>query len=155
MPYLPCYYPLHITYFLHMLNTNHKCTQPCYFPLLLKPAAQKKMDWNSSTRSSRRAIAPVWLPVELWCLFTAMLPRVFNLVFCKTLFGNKYIILRHWLFCIHFLYGMCANLIPGHTHYEYLVLSWKPGVIEWYQSCVDRRNASLVRRIIFWRLFYN
>jgi hypothetical protein len=30
---------------LHLLSTNHKCTQTCYFPLLLKPAAQKeKMD---------------------------------------------------------------------------------------------------------------
>jgi hypothetical protein len=23
--------PLHIIYFLHLLSTNHKCTQPCYF----------------------------------------------------------------------------------------------------------------------------
>jgi hypothetical protein len=33
--------PLHIIYFLHLLSTNHKCTHPCYFPLSLKPAAQK------------------------------------------------------------------------------------------------------------------
>jgi hypothetical protein len=31
MPYLPCYYPLYIIYFLHLLSINHKCTQPCYF----------------------------------------------------------------------------------------------------------------------------
>jgi hypothetical protein len=37
--------PYIIISFLHLLNANHKCTQPCYFPLLLKPAAQKeKMD---------------------------------------------------------------------------------------------------------------
>jgi hypothetical protein len=48
---------------------NHKCTHPCYFPLLLKPAAQKEMmDWNSSTRSSRLRIAPVAIPVVLWSL---------------------------------------------------------------------------------------
>jgi hypothetical protein len=42
---LPCYYTLHIVLFLHLLSTNHKYTQPYYFPLLLKPAAQKmKMD---------------------------------------------------------------------------------------------------------------
>jgi hypothetical protein len=41
IPYLPCYYPLHIIYFLQLLNTNHKCTQPCYFPLSLKPTAQQ------------------------------------------------------------------------------------------------------------------
>jgi hypothetical protein len=69
MPYLPCYDPLHIIYFSHLLSTNHMCTQPCYFPLLLKPAAQKeKMDWNSSMMSSRLHVTPVAVPVELWSL---------------------------------------------------------------------------------------
>jgi hypothetical protein len=58
-----------IILFLHLLSTNHKCTQPCYFFLLLKPATQKeKMDWNSSTRSSRLRVTPVAVPVELWSL---------------------------------------------------------------------------------------
>jgi hypothetical protein len=62
---LPCI----IILLLHLLSTNHKCTQPCYFPLPLKPAAQKeKMDWNSSMRSSRLCVAPVAVPVELWSL---------------------------------------------------------------------------------------
>jgi hypothetical protein len=62
---LPCI----IILFLHLLNTNHKCTQPCYFPLLLKPAAQKEMmDWNYSMRSSRLHVAPVAIPVELWSI---------------------------------------------------------------------------------------
>jgi hypothetical protein len=60
---------LHIIYFLHLLSTNHKCTQPCYFPLLLKHTAQKeKMDWNSSTRSSRLCVAPVAVFMVLWSL---------------------------------------------------------------------------------------
>jgi hypothetical protein len=60
---------LHIIYFLHLLSTNHKCTQPCYFPLLLKSAAQnEKMDWNSSLRSSRLRVARVAVPVVLWIL---------------------------------------------------------------------------------------
>jgi hypothetical protein len=51
---------------LHLLSTNHKCTQPCYFPLLLKPAAQKeKMDWNSLMMSSWLRVTPVTVPVEL------------------------------------------------------------------------------------------
>jgi hypothetical protein len=59
---LPCI----IILFLHLLSTDHKCTQPCYFPLLLKSAAQKeKMDWNSSMKSSRLRVAPVVVPVEL------------------------------------------------------------------------------------------
>jgi hypothetical protein len=62
---LPCI----IILFLHLLSTNHKCTQPCYFPLLLKPTAQKeRMEWNSSTRSSRLRVAPVVVPVVLWSL---------------------------------------------------------------------------------------
>jgi hypothetical protein len=52
-----------IILFLHLLSTNHKCTQPCYFPLLLKPSAQKeKIDSNSSSRSSRLHVALIAIP---------------------------------------------------------------------------------------------
>jgi hypothetical protein len=62
---LPCI----IILFLHLMSTNHKYTQHCYFPLLLKPAAQKeRMDWNSSTRSFMLRVAPVVVPVVLWGL---------------------------------------------------------------------------------------
>jgi hypothetical protein len=62
---LPCI----ITLFLHLLSTNHKYTQPCYFPLLLKPATQKeRIDWNSSMRSSRLRVASVVIPMVLWSL---------------------------------------------------------------------------------------
>jgi hypothetical protein len=61
--------PCTIILFLHLLSTNHKCSQPYYFPPLLKPAAQKeKVDWNSSTKSCRLCVAPVTIPVELWSL---------------------------------------------------------------------------------------
>jgi hypothetical protein len=50
---------------------------------------------------------------------------------------------------------MSVNLNPRHTYYEYSVWVLKLGVTEWYQSRVNRRNTSLVRRVIFWRLFYN
>jgi hypothetical protein len=57
--------PCNIILFLHLLSTNHKCIQPCYFSLLFKSAAQKeKMDWNSSTKSSRLRVAPVAIPME-------------------------------------------------------------------------------------------
>jgi hypothetical protein len=57
-----------IILFLHLLSTNYKCTQTCYFPLLLKPVAQKEMNWNSSMGSSRLRVALVAVPVELWSL---------------------------------------------------------------------------------------
>jgi hypothetical protein len=49
---LPCI----IILFLHLLSTNHKCTQ------------KEKMRWNSSTRSSRLHVAPIVIPVELQSL---------------------------------------------------------------------------------------
>jgi hypothetical protein len=62
---LPCI----IILFLHLLSTNHKCTQHCYFSLLLKHTAQKeKMDWNSLIKSSKLRVVPVVIPVELWSL---------------------------------------------------------------------------------------
>jgi hypothetical protein len=77
-----------ISYFSHhLLSTNHKCAQPCYFPMLLKPAAQKlNKIWDSSLRSSRLAITPGRLPVELWSHSAAISSRVFDLVLYKTLF---------------------------------------------------------------------
>jgi hypothetical protein len=61
---LPCI----IILFLHLLDTNHKCTQPYYFPLLLKSVTQKeRMNWNSST-SSRLHVTPVVVHVVLWSL---------------------------------------------------------------------------------------
>jgi hypothetical protein len=38
---LPCI----IILLLHLLSTNHKCTQPCYFPLLLKPTTQTRLSF--------------------------------------------------------------------------------------------------------------
>jgi hypothetical protein len=62
---LPCI----IILFLHLLSTNHKCTQPYYFSLLLKPATQNvKMDWNSLMRSFRLRVSLVAVLVELWSL---------------------------------------------------------------------------------------
>jgi hypothetical protein len=59
---LPCI----IILFLHLLSSNHKCTQLCYFPLLLKPTAQKeRMGWNFLMRSSRLRVAPVVIPMVL------------------------------------------------------------------------------------------
>jgi hypothetical protein len=61
--------PRIIILFLRLQSTNHKCTQPYYFPLLLKPTAQKdKMDWNSTMMSSRLRVASIAIPVELWSL---------------------------------------------------------------------------------------
>jgi hypothetical protein len=77
---LPLYLIIIITFiilFLHLLSTNHKCIQPCYFPLLYKHVAQKvKLDMkNSSTRSSRFAL-PHLLSCGLWSLLLFYFVRV-------------------------------------------------------------------------------
>jgi hypothetical protein len=64
----PYYYGLHIIIFPHLLSTNYKCTQSCYFPLPLKPAAQKLVMDNSSMRSSRLWVTPIAVPIVLWSL---------------------------------------------------------------------------------------
>jgi hypothetical protein len=66
---------LHIIVFLYLLSTNHKCTQPCYFSLLYKPAAQKMDMKNSLTRSSRLAL-PRLLSCGLWSLSLFCFARV-------------------------------------------------------------------------------
>jgi hypothetical protein len=85
--------PFHIIYLLYLLSTNHKCTQHCYFPLLLKLAAQKeKMDYNSSTRSFRLHVVPVAVPMVLWSL-----P-----LFC--FIKSRLCLLRHYLCNTYTLY---------------------------------------------------
>jgi hypothetical protein len=96
---LPCI----VILFLHLLSTNHKYTQPCYFPLVLKPATQKeRMDWNSSMRSSRLCVAPVVIPVVLWSLHCSVPLRVIK-VFRDTIYVIIIILYsRHLVICEHF-----------------------------------------------------
>jgi hypothetical protein len=115
---------LHIILFLHLLSTNHKCTQPCYFPLLLKLAAQKeKMDWNSSIRSSRLCVAPVAIPVELWSLLLFHFCLRVIIVFRDTIYVIIILYSWHLVICEHFWSVCVEQLILGHTYDEYLVLA--------------------------------
>jgi hypothetical protein len=84
IPHLPWYYPcisfISCTFWVPTISVLILAI----FPLPHKPATQKMMrNWSTSVWSCSRAITPGRFPVELWCLSTAMLPRVFNLVFCK------------------------------------------------------------------------
>jgi hypothetical protein len=69
--------PCIIILFLYLLSTNYKCTQPCYFSLLYKPAAQKVMMGmkNSSMRSSSLALLRL-LFCGLWSLSLLCFVRV-------------------------------------------------------------------------------
>jgi hypothetical protein len=79
-----------IILFLHLLSTNHKCTQPCYFLALYKTVAQTvKMDWNSSMRSSRLCVVPVAIYV-VFLKSSAALFRMSHLSLYRHYLCNKY-----------------------------------------------------------------
>jgi hypothetical protein len=62
---LPCI----IILFLHLLSTNHKCAQPCYFhPVTQTSCSEGEDGLESLTMSSRLRVAPIIIPVELWSL---------------------------------------------------------------------------------------
>jgi hypothetical protein len=105
--------PLHIIYLLHLLSTNHKCTQPCYFPLLLKLAVSKeKMEWNSSMRSSRLRVAPVAIPVVLWSLPCYVSLRVV-LVFKDIIYVIMILYIHDIWLSVSTFSCMCGTIDPG------------------------------------------
>jgi hypothetical protein len=69
LQFYPCYYLALSFYSCTCWVPTISVLNHAIFPLLLKPAAQKeRMDWNSSTRSSRLRVALVVIPVVLWRL---------------------------------------------------------------------------------------
>jgi hypothetical protein len=126
----PSYYGLHIIIFLHLLSTNHKCTQPCYFPLLYKPATQTvKLICNSSTRSSRLALLRL---LFLWCygLFHYSFSQESHLSPLRHYLCNKYTLFVTFGYLWTLYVRMCGINDPGHTCDDYLVLLVKSGMIE-------------------------
>jgi hypothetical protein len=87
LQFYPCYLALSFysyTYWVPTISVLNLAISP----LLLKPAAQKeRMDWSSSTRSSRLCVAPVVVLVVLWSLplFCSVLLRVI-IVFRDTIY---------------------------------------------------------------------
>jgi hypothetical protein len=96
---LPCI----IILFLHLLSTNHKCTQPCYFPLLLNLLLRRR-GW---TRILRWGVLGYVLHRSsfLWCygVFRCSVPLRIIIVFRATIYVII-IILYSWHLdiCEHF-----------------------------------------------------
>jgi hypothetical protein len=88
-----------IILFLHLLSTNHKCTQPCYFPLLLR-----RRGW---TGILRRGVLGYVLPrlSFLWCygVFCYSVPLRVIIVFRDTIYVIIIILYScHLVICEHF-----------------------------------------------------
>jgi hypothetical protein len=147
---LPCI----IIYFLHLLSTNHKCTQPCYFPLLLKLAAHKeKVDWNSLTRSFRLHVIQLpflWSYGVFHCFVLFWVILVFRDIICVIIvLYSCYLVI-----CEHFLSVCVEQLIPGI--YTMSTWFWHKNRVwqKWYQSRVNHRSASLDRKVLSLVLFW-
>jgi hypothetical protein len=126
-----------------LLSTNHKCTQPCYFSLLLKPAAQKEMmDWNSSTKSSRLCVAPVAVPVVLWSL-----P-----LFCST---ESRLSFKDIIYVINMPYTMTMVSCEHFWSYVWNIWSWVMHMMStqfWHKNrvwhCVYEREKAYWNKMV-------
>jgi hypothetical protein len=149
LQFYPCYFLALSFYFCTCWVPTISVLNLAIFPLLLKPVAQKeRMDWNSSTRSSRLRVAVVVVPVVLWSLPLFCLLRVI-IVFRDTIYV-VIIILYSWYLVI------CEPFWP----YVWNNWSWVMHTMstwfwcknrvwqKWYQSHVNRRNASLDRIVL-------
>jgi hypothetical protein len=69
--------------------------------LLFSPAAQKKMDWNSSTMNSMLRVTPIAVPMELWSLllfrFTWELSVFRDIIYVIIILYSWYLVI-----CKHF-----------------------------------------------------
>jgi hypothetical protein len=105
--------PLHIIYFLHLLSTNHKCTQPCYFRchsnLLLR-----RRRW---TEILQRGVLGCALPrlLFLWSfrVFRCSISLESCLVFKDILYVINILYSWHLVICEHFLSICVEQLILG------------------------------------------
>jgi hypothetical protein len=69
LQFCPCYYLALLFYSCTCWVPTISVLNLAIFPLLLKPESQnERMDWNSSTRSSRLRVGQVVVPVVLWSL---------------------------------------------------------------------------------------
>jgi hypothetical protein len=112
-PQLPCYYPLHIILFLHLLSTNHKCTQPCYFPyntnVLLRRWRWTRILWRGVI-----GCALSWL-LHLWGygVFHCSILQESHLGLLRHYLCNKYTLFVTFGYMWTLLVRMCATIDPG------------------------------------------
>jgi hypothetical protein len=120
--------PCIIILFLHLLSINHKCTQPCYFLLLLKPAAQKMDMENSSTRSPSLAL-PWLLSCGLWSLPLFYFHES-RLSLWRHYLCNNYTLFVTFGYLWTLFISMCGINDPKYTCDEYPILFTKSGMTE-------------------------
>jgi hypothetical protein len=104
--------PYIIILFLHLVSTNHKCTQPCYFPLLLR-----RRRWTGILRRRfLRYVLPQFLFLWSYGVFRCSVSLRVIIVFRDIIYIINILYLWHLVICEHFLSVCVEQLIMGiHT----------------------------------------
>jgi hypothetical protein len=133
-PYLPCYYPYISFIYCTCWVPTISVLNLAIFALQLKPAAQKeKMDWNSSTRSSRLRVALVAVPVVYGVFRCSILLRVI-------------IVFRDIIYVIIILYSW--HLVICELFWPYVWNNWSWGMHTmstwfWHKTGYDTHRPCL------------
>jgi hypothetical protein len=155
---------LHIILFLHLLCTNHKCTQPCYFPCCTNPLHRRRrwtrILWWAVLGYALLRLLFLWC-YGVFCYFVSFRMRV-ALVSRDIIYVINILYLWHLVICEHF-WSVCVEQVILSIH---MMSTWfwhKNRVWQkWYQSRVNHRNASLDTRVlslvwflVFAKIFYS
>jgi hypothetical protein len=144
IPY-PCIWLTFHYYSHHLRGTNHKCVDGCFVP----PSSMMFRRWwrcGVPWRGDLLVGVPITrLPVVLLCFLKRV---VFSLYVITQYTCNNVLFVTLVLSKMLYFWPYVWQLDPRRTYDEHLVLALKPGVTKWDQSCVNCRNASLVRRVL-------
>jgi hypothetical protein len=153
MPYLHHYYPcmsfIYCTSWVPTISVVNLAIFPCYSNLLLR-----RRRW---TAILRRGILGYMLPQLsfLWCyvVFHCSVSLRVVLVFTDIIYVIIILYLWHLVLCKHFWPYVWNNW--SWVMHMMSILFWHKNRVwqKWYQSRVNRMNASQVRRVIPFILF--
>jgi hypothetical protein len=104
--------PLHIIYFLHLLSTNHKCTQPYYFFCYSNPLLRRRR-WTRILWWGVLGYVLPWLPF-MWCYG----------VFCCSVSLRVILVFRDLIYVIIILYSWHLIIYEHFWPYEWNNWSW-------------------------------
>jgi hypothetical protein len=137
-----------------MLSANHKCTKPCYFSPATQNPLLRRRRW---TRILWRGVLGYVLP---------RLPLLWSCgLFHCSISLRVIIVFRDIIYVIIILYPWHLDICEHFWPYVWNIWSWfwhtmstwfwhKNQVWQkWYQSHVNRRNGSLVRRVLLLTIF--
>jgi hypothetical protein len=141
-------------YFLHLLSINHKCTQTCYFSPATQTRYSEREDWLKFFNDEFYATCcPGCRSCGVMKTFAVPFHLRVVIVFRDIIYVIIILYLWHLVIHEHFWPYVWNNwswvMHMMSTWFWHKNRVWQ----KWYQSRVNRRNASLVRRVLSLILF--